>query len=88
MPCAVDSRASILETIQLGCACGVELVGGVLADRMKAAVALFVAHHHGPDCATRWRQVPRPPVGAGPAERLSPDRICGSAWWIKEGGKS
>ena len=79
----VDTRAPILETIQLGCACGVELLGGVLADRMKAAVALFVAHHHGPACAPRWREVTRPRVGAGAAERLTPDRICGSAWWVK-----
>ena len=80
----VDTRAPILETIQLGCACGVELLGGVLANRMKAAVALFMAHHHGPKCAPRWREVPRLPVGAR-AERLTPDRVCGSAWWVKDG---
>ena len=86
MPCGVASRSPILETIQLGCACGVELVGGVLANRMKAAVALFVAHHHGPKCAPRWREVPRPALGARPADRLTPDRICGSAWWVRAGG--
>ena len=85
MPCAVDSRAPILETIQLGCACGVDLSGGVLAHRMKAAVALFVAHHHGPSCAPRWREVVRQRVGASPVERLTPDRICSSAWWVKDG---
>ena len=81
----MDARAPILETIQLGCACGVELVGGVLANRMKAAVALFVAHHHGPSCGPRWREVVRQRVGASPAERLTPDRICGSAWWVRDG---
>ena len=80
----MDARAPILETIQLECVCGVELVGGVLARRMKAAVALFVAHHHGHQCAPRWREVARPRVGARPAERLTPDRICGSAWWVKD----
>ena len=79
----MDARAPILETIQLGCACGVELVGGVLTDRMKAAVALFVAHHHGPACAPRWREVTRRRVGATPAECLTPDRICGGG---AEGG--
>ena len=77
----MDSRTPILETIQLECACGVELVGGVLANRMKAAVALFVAHHHGPACAPRWREVARARLGASPPERLTPDLICGSAWW-------
>ena len=84
----MDTRAPILETIQLGCACGVELVGGVLSDRMKTAVALFVAHHHGPVCAPRWREVVHQRVGASPAERLTPDRICGSAWWAKDGRRA
>ena len=88
MPCAVDPRAPILETLQLGCACGVDIVGTVVAERMKVAVALFVAHHHGPGCAPRWRQVARARLGAAPAERLTPDRVCGSAWWVKEGGDS
>ena len=80
----MNVRAPILETIQLECACGVALLGTVLANRMKAAVALFVAHHHGPACAPRWREVPRLRIGAT-AERLTPDRICGSAWWVKDG---
>ena len=88
MPCVVDSRAPILETLQLGCACGADILGTVLVGRAKAAVALFEAHHHGPRCAPRWREVARPRLGAAPAERLTPDRICGSAWWVKEGGDS
>ena len=80
----MEPRAPILETLQLGCACGADILGTVLAHRMKAAVALFAAHHHGPRCATRWREVQRQRVGASPAERLTPDRICGSAWWIKD----
>ena len=83
MPWNVDPRAPTLETIQLECACGAAILGGVLGDRMKAAVALFVAHHHGPACAPRWREVPRPRLGVSPGERLTPDRICGSAWWVK-----
>ena len=85
MPWGVDPRAPILETLQLGCACGAEILGNVRAGRAKAAVALFVAHHHGPRCAPRWRQVPRPFLGAAPPQRLTPDRICGSAWWVKDG---
>ena len=84
MPRGVDSRAPILETVQLGCACGASLLGGVLANRMKAAVALFVAHHHGPVCAPRWREVTRPRLGTSPAERLTPERIYRSAWWVKD----
>ena len=80
----MPARTPILETIQLGCACGADLLGGVLADRMKAAVALFLAHHHGPACAPRWRQVARLRIGASPVGRLTPDRICGSAWWVKD----
>ena len=79
MPCVVDSRAPILETLQLGCACGVDIVGTVVAERMKVAVALFVAHHRGPRCAPRWRAVARLRLGAAPAARLTPNRICGSA---------
>ena len=85
MPCLVNPRAPILETLQLGCACGADILGTVLADRMKAAVALFVAHHHGPRCAPRWREVARARLGAAPAERLTPDRVCGSAWWVTAG---
>ena len=80
----MDARAPILETIQLEGACGAAILGGVLADRMKAAVALFLAHHHGPACAPLWREVLRQRVGAAPAERLTPERICGSAWWVKD----
>ena len=54
---AVDPRAPILETIRLGCACGVELTGGVRPNGMKAVVALFwrtttvpLAHHDGVRC--------------------------------------
>ena len=45
--------AKTVHELQLGCACGAELMGGVPAHRMKVAAALFVAHHHGPQCAPR-----------------------------------
>ena len=40
----------------------------------------------GPACASRWRLVPRSLLGARPAQelRLTPDRICGSAWWVRD----
>ena len=68
------------ETVSLARSLGTVLVG-----RAEAAVALFEAHHHGPTCAPRWREVVRQRVGASPAERLTPDRICASAWWVKNG---
>ena len=81
----MDPLAPILETLQLGCACGAEILGNVLVGRAEAAVALFEAHHRGPKCAPRWREVARARLGAAPADRLTPDRICGSAWWVKQG---
>ena len=54
MPWGVDPRAPILETLQLVCACGAEILGNVLVGRAEAAVALFEAHHRGPKCAPRW----------------------------------
>lgn len=61
---------------------GVRLRGGVGVGRAREAVALFEAHHRGPACATRQRIVRRPLLNAEPPERLTPDRICGSAWWV------
>ena len=37
-----------------------------------------------PACAPRWREVARPRLGVSLPERLTPDRICGSAWWVKD----
>ena len=44
MPCSVDSRAPIVETLQLGCACGAAILGVVLVGRAPVAHVLFEPH--------------------------------------------
>ena len=73
--------------VQLKCTCGTGLAGLVLANKQGTAVALFNAHHAGPECAPtveRTRLINGLPMyrGALPL-RVTPDRICRSAWWVK-----
>ena len=69
------------------CACGATIVGAVLAGRVNVAVALF--QEHPPRARVRTalaRGAPTVVGGARPAQelRLTPDRIYGSAWWVKD----
>ena len=74
------------EQLTLRCECGTGINGAVLAGKTSAAVALFVAHHAGPECSTTWTTAPMAANAGSNATlpRITPERICGSAWWVKD----
>ena len=75
-----------LELIKVSCLCGADIVGGALPGKVEADVALFEAHHRGPQCSPTWESIEWPSMYPGKDAqlhpRLMPDRICGSAWWL------
>ena len=82
-----NPRDGEYELLELRCSFGTGIVRAVLYGRVDAATALFQAHHQGPRCSPTSSAAP---VQGGRGQhqvhtRLTPDRICGSAWWIGNG---
>ena len=74
------------EQVTLSCQCGTGINGAVKPGGVEAAKTLFDAHHQGPKCSPRIEWEKRREYAANsPLPRITPERICGSAWWTING---
>ena len=73
------------EYVELRCACGTGINGAVLAGRTESASSLFRAHHAGPSCepSSQVRPITRSAGSNTVLPRLTAERICRSAWWVR-----
>ena len=82
----VSTIGDDVDHVELRCACGAAVNGTVKAGTVDVAQALFDAHHQGPECSVscerrhvEWNAWE--PYAVYP--RVTPERICASAWWLR-----